>query len=114
MKNNVLVLDSFKREYKRLSKKYKSLYSDVANLISSLELNSSQGVLVGANVRKIRMSISSKGKGKSGGARVITYTISVSEETGDVYLMTIYDKSERASISDNEINDLLTQNGLNE
>lgn len=112
MKNNVFVLDTFKKEYKRLAKRYKSLYKDVADLISSLESNSNQGVLVGANVRKIRMAISSKGKGKSGGARVITYTIAVSDETGDVYLMTIYDKSERSSISDNEIDNLLAENGL--
>jgi len=65
MKNNVFVLDSFKREFKRLYKKYKSLYSDVANLIAALERDANQGVLIGGNVRKIRLSIASKGKGDS-------------------------------------------------
>lgn len=53
------------------------------------------------------MSIRSKGKGKSGGARVITYLLSVIEENVDITLLTIYDKSERESISDNEIKALI-------
>ncbi|MCL4165465.1 UNVERIFIED_CONTAM: hypothetical protein GTU68_000936 [Idotea baltica] len=51
------------------------------------------------------MAIQSKGKGKSGGARVITYIL-VSEET--VYLLSIYDKSELDNISDKELKDLLS------
>lgn len=47
-----------------------------------------------------RGSITSKGKGKSGGARMITYVRIVSE---NVFLMDIYDKSEQASISDKEL-----------
>ena len=56
------------------------------------------------NCFKIRMAISSKGKGKSGGARVITYFY-INDET--VYLLSIYDKSDNESISDNEIRDLI-------
>lgn len=49
-------------------------------------------------IRKIRMSITSKGKGKSGGARVITYTVVAAETEGSVYLMNIYDKSDFSTV----------------
>ena len=62
---------------------------------------------MGFGVRKVRMIIKSKGKGKSGGARVITYNVTEMEDTIDITLLTIYDKSERSNISDKEINDLL-------
>ena len=53
------------------------------------------------------MSIKSKGKGKSGGARVITYNITIAEDNIDITLLTIYDKSEKTTITDKEIKDLL-------
>lgn len=58
------------------------------------------------------MSITSKGKGKSGGARVITFTVIVAIEEAEINLLYIYDKSERSSISKKEIEELLRQNGL--
>lgn len=58
------------------------------------------------------MAITDKGKGKSGGARVITYTVEVDEDTGRVTLLTIYDKNERDSISQNEIDELMGDAGL--
>ena len=58
------------------------------------------------------MAITDKGKGKSGGARVITYTVEVDEDTGRVTLLTIYDKNERDSISQNEIDELMGGAGL--
>lgn len=61
----------FARELKKLSKHYKSLKLDYANLLESLKANPEQGVSLGNNLRKIRMAITSKNKGKSGGARVI-------------------------------------------
>lgn len=63
-------------------------------------------------MRKIRMAISDKGKGKSGGARVITYTIEIDEESGRVTLLTIYDKNEQESISAKEIAELMGEAGL--
>mgnify|MGYP000541913016 CR=1 FL=1 len=65
----------FARELKKLSKHYKSLKLDYANLLESLKANPEQGVSLGNNLRKVRMAITSKNKGKSGGARVITYTV---------------------------------------
>jgi hypothetical protein len=66
-----------------------------------------EGVDLGMGVRKVRMSIKSKGKGKSGGARVITYSLTADDEDINLTLLTIYDKSERSTISDKEIKDLL-------
>lgn len=61
---------------------------------------------MGGGVRKVRMSIKSKGKGESGGARVITFNYLLDDENRDITLMTVYDKSERETISDKEIIEL--------
>lgn len=71
----VKLTTSFKKAYKKLSKKYRSLESDVDALAAQLSENPHTGADLGGGVRKVRMAISDKGKGKSGGARVITYTV---------------------------------------
>jgi mRNA-degrading endonuclease RelE of RelBE toxin-antitoxin system len=68
----VLASPSFKSEAKRLGKKYYSLDDDLEQLVKSLLENPLQGVSLGNNLYKILLAIKSKGKGKSGGARVIT------------------------------------------
>ncbi len=73
-------------------------------MVSQLELNPNQGTAIGNNCYKIRLSISSKGKGKSGGARVITHVKIINQL---VILLTIYDKSDQENISDSELNNLL-------
>ena len=108
MKYRISVTLEFLREMKHLSKRYKSLKEDLRNFGNDLLLNPEQGVSLGNNLRKIRIAITSKNKGKSGGARVITYTIIWTE----IKLLTIYDKSERANITDKEIEDILKQNGI--
>lgn len=102
----------FARELKILSKHYKSLKQDYANLLESLRDNPEQGTKLGNNLRKVRLAITSKGKGKSGGARVITYTIILTEIDSEIKLLTIYDKSERESLTDKEIQDILKQNEI--
>jgi len=87
-------------------KKYPSLKQELSELISSLKLNPEQGTPLGNNSFKIRLSISSKGKGKSGGARVITH-LYIQNTT--VILLTIFDKSEQSNITDNDIRLLLKQ-----
>lgn len=69
--------------------------------------NPATGVFIGNNCYKIRLAIGSKGKGKSGGARIITYLYLESEL---VYLLTIYDKSEKESLKPNELKEMI--NGL--
>lgn len=67
-----------------------------------------QGADLGMGLRKIRMKIEAKGKGKSGGARVITHNAIISVHEERITLLTIYDKSEQESISDAELMDLLS------
>ena len=74
-------------------------------------LGAAVGADLGNGVRKVRMAISDKGRGKSGGARVITYTVKVDEQRGVVTLLTIYDKNEQESISRKDIDDLLREIG---
>ena len=112
MKYRISVTLEFLREMKHLSKRYKSLKEDLRNFGNDLLLNPEQGVSLGNNLRKIRIAITSKNKGKSGGARVITYTIIWTEIDTEIKLLTIYDQSERANITDKEIEDILKQNGI--
>ncbi|WP_288146311.1 type II toxin-antitoxin system RelE/ParE family toxin [Xylanibacter caecicola] len=90
-----------------LNKRYRTISNDLEKLIESLEANPYIGADLGNNIRKIRMAISDKGRGKSHGARVITYTVEVDEESGMVTLLTIYDKKDRATITEKEIKELL-------
>ncbi len=97
MNYKVIPVDKFKKEAKRLIKKYPSLKFELAELAVALSANPTMGTALGHEAYKIRVSIKSKGKGKSGGARVITYVITPQKE---VYLLTIYDKVEFDSIDD--------------
>ncbi len=112
MRYRIETSDSFDREVKRLSKRYLSMAHDIATLKAEILSNPSLGIDLGGGLRKIRMRIASKGKGKSGGARVITFTVVASVEETEINLLYIYDKAERSSISTKEIEDLLAQNGL--
>ena len=101
-----------RREAKRLAKHYSSFKEDFVSLIDDLEQNPLLGTDLGHGLRKVRMKITSKGKGKSRGARVITFTLVVSQQDAVLNLLYIYDKADRASISEKEIEQLLKQNGL--
>jgi hypothetical protein len=74
-------------------------------LLQSLKEDLSKCIARGNQCYKIRMAISSKGKGKSGGARVIS-CFKIVQQT--VFLLTIFDKSEQESISNKELSELLT------
>ena len=105
MSYNVVTIAPFDRQLKRLAKKYPSIPADIAKLGNTLADNPLIGKEILPGCYKIRMSITSKGKGKSGGARIITH-VHVSQTT--VFLLTIYDKSEQADISDGDIKQLLS------
>lgn len=109
MSFNVVVTDGFKKHAKGIAKKHRSLKSDLNKLIDSLEENPTQGEPLGKDCYKIRMAITSKGKGKSGGSRVIT-CVKIVNQTA--YLLTIYDKSDQENISDKELDELLRLAGL--
>lgn len=100
MSYKIKTIPSFDKALKRLAKKYPSLKEEFLALIESLEDSPTQGTALGNNCFKIRISIASKGKGKSGGARVITHLLI---QGNTVFLIDIYDKSEQANISDKEL-----------
>ena len=106
MSFSIIATPKFKRELKRLAKKYPSLKDEYSELIEQLGDNPKFGTSIGHDCYKIRLSIASKGKGKSGGARVITY---VYIEGTVVFLISIYDKSDRSNISDTELLNLLKE-----
>ena len=108
MKVKIIPSAEFDRRFKQLAKKYKSLMDDYLTLSKELKKNPFQGSDLGGGGRKIRMAISSKGKGKSGGARVLTLTILVSEDA-DVTLLTIYDKNEINNVTDDYIRWLVSE-----
>ncbi|WP_236018458.1 MULTISPECIES: type II toxin-antitoxin system RelE/ParE family toxin [unclassified Hymenobacter] len=90
-------------------KKYRSLPVELRQLIASLEVTPRQGESLGAGLYKIRLASASKGSGKSGGFRVITYYVEQTDEGETIYLVTIYDKAEAASIAKEELLKLLQQ-----
>lgn len=104
MSYEVKTIDVFERQTKRLVKKHPSLKTDLLKLVTELQENPDKGTPLGKDCYKIRLAISSKGRGKSGGARVITNFV-VIEST--VYLLSIYDKSEKENITDKELSELL-------
>jgi hypothetical protein len=109
MSFNIVVTDGFKKYARGIAKKHRSLKSDLNKLIDSLEENPTQGEPLGKDCYKVRMAITSKGKGKSGGSRVIT-CVKIINQTA--YLLTIYDKSDKENISDKELDELLKMAGL--
>ena len=104
MSYNVISIAVFERQAKRLIRKYPSLKGEILYLIEKLKEEPEQGIALGNHCFKIRIAIASKGKGRSGGGRVITNII-ITEKT--VYLLFIYDKSERENLSARELNELL-------
>lgn len=97
MSFNIIPTPPFEKEIKQLAKKYPSIKKDFSQLLSQLMQDPRSGTSLGNNCYKLRMAISSKGRGKSGGARIITF-VQIIEKT--VFLIAIYDKSETGSISD--------------
>jgi mRNA-degrading endonuclease RelE of RelBE toxin-antitoxin system len=109
MSYNIVPTENFKKEAKRLIKKYASLKSELEKLNDELEENPTIGTHLGNDIYKIRLVISSKGKGKSGGARVIFF-VKVIDTT--IYLFSIYNKGDKDSISDKEIQEIFKNEGL--
>lgn len=114
MSVTVRITKSFEIAVKPLLKKYPSLKNDLLKLEKDLINYPKLGTSLGNNAYKIRLKISSKRKGKSGGARVISFVetlligeVQIHEEQVTVNLITIYDKADTANISDKELRDLI-------
>jgi mRNA-degrading endonuclease RelE of RelBE toxin-antitoxin system len=105
MAYSIIATPEFKRELKVLARKYRSLVAEMEELLCRLAENPAEGVSLGRNCYKIRLAIQSKGKGKSSGARVITF-VQITGTT--VFLLTIFDKSQKEDISDKDLKVLLS------
>lgn len=106
MSYKIETIRTFDKQIKRLSKKHSSIKKDLLTLVHDLMANPQKGAPLGKNCFKIRLSITSKGKGKSGEARVITYVQIIDEI---IYLLSIYDKSEKDTLIEGEIDMLLDE-----
>jgi len=93
----------FIKKAKQLKKKHQSLLNDLSNLESELRENPKMGSDLGNGIFKIRLAIKSKGKGKSGGYRVITYL----QTENLINMIYIYDKSEEATIGKKDIQKII-------
>lgn len=96
---------------KRLAKKYPSFKQDLKIFRDELIKNPLQGTELSLGIRKIRMAIKSKGKGKSGGARIITYNFIAKEVEGEIVLLLIYDKEEASSVKNNVLRQIIKEEG---
>lgn len=106
----IVVLPTFQKEAKMLKKRYQSFVDDYEAFLDQIEKNPLMGTDLGHGFRKVRMAITAKSKGKSGGARVITFILKEQENT--LSLLYIYDKADRSNISKKELLQLLKQNGI--
>jgi len=104
MKFNVIPSGKFQKEAKKLIRKFPSLKIELSELNEILQTSPASGTPLGNNIYKIRLAMKSKGKGKSGGSRIITYVIN---EDKEVYLLTIYDNSDLSNVDDKTIKMLI-------
>jgi len=106
MSNKIIARPAFQKQAKRLARRYKFLPNDLQKLVKELKEHTSLGTPLGGNAYKIRLAIASKNKGKSGGARIITYVYFQAET---VYLLSIYDKADTENITDDELKYLIRE-----
>ena len=109
MSYKIYALNQFKKDVKSLLKRYKNIKNDLKTLNKSLQSNPKEGINLFSNVYKIRIQNSSINKGKSAGFRVIYYYI---DNQNNIYLLTIYSKSDLSNISDKKILQILKNEGL--
>lgn len=108
----VSVTEDFAKEAKRLSKKNPSFKQDYKDFLESIKENPLQGDEITKDIRKIRMAIKSKGKGKSGGTRVITFNILTDVKNGQVVFLLIYDKEEASTVKVEVVKQIVRDMGL--
>lgn len=94
MNYNVEIHANFGRELKSLAKKYPSIKNDIINVVQNIEKELTQADDLGYGFKKIRLNIKSKGKGASGGARIISLETIISFDKTNVFLLSIYNKGD--------------------
>ncbi|MEM1327134.1 MAG: type II toxin-antitoxin system RelE/ParE family toxin [Bacteroidota bacterium] len=108
MSINIRVTSTFRKDFKKLFKKYRSLKKDIESLQDELSKNPYLGTKISDDFYKIRLQIRSKGKGKSGDGRIISH-IKEQEESTLIVFIKLYDKSAQASIKVIELNNILEE-----
>lgn len=112
MSCKIKVTSDFLRDLKKLAKRYPSIKHDIEKLGEEVQANPLLGTDLGGGFHKIRVAITSKGRGKSGGARVITFVVLAATIDTEVTFLTIYDKSDRSNIPVQALHDIAKRNGL--
>jgi mRNA-degrading endonuclease RelE of RelBE toxin-antitoxin system len=103
---DIILTEKFKQQFRRLAKKYPSLPKDFNNLLDKIEQEPTFGTSIGSDCYKIRLAISSKNQGKSGGSRVITHVLFTDD---CVRILSIYDKGEKENLKKGELDKLKEQ-----
>jgi len=103
---NFLALPSFKKDLKRLSKKFRNVKSDITKLMTTLQDDPTSGIFIKQNIYKIRLKNSDINSGKSGGYRVLYYYLNSKNE---IIFFTIFSKVDTPNISDNDLDDLIKE-----
>jgi hypothetical protein len=107
MANRVIPTPYFESRLKKFLKKFPSIGNELVDLEKALLVHPRTGTDIGSGIFKIRLASKSKGAGKSGGFRVITYLVKPVAEGTDIYLITIYDKSEESAIDKSDLKKLI-------
>jgi len=107
---NIDLTPEYKRNLRKLSKKYRQIRLDIQVVIEQLQVRNFIGDRLSGMgeeyvILKVRVKNSNIQKGKSAGYRLI-YQV---ESEDSVLLLTIYSKSEREDISPNEIFAILAE-----
>ncbi len=100
---NFETTETFDKEVKSLSKKYKNIKNDLIHFIESFNTIHQNAISIKNSIYKIRLKNSDKSKGKSSGYRVYYYIYHL--ET--IYLLIIYDKSEIEMINEEILFDII-------
>ena len=109
IENKVYRTSIFEADYKHYVKKFVSLLSEIKQLEETLKKQPYVGTPLGGGIYKIRLACVSKGRGKSGGFRVITYLVDERVDGTDVYLIAMYDKSEESSIRSSQLKKIISK-----
>jgi len=96
----------FQRAFKQLKKRYRSLPNDFNRVLLSLKENPYQGDELYDGMRKVRIAITSKRRGKRGGGRII---IRLTIEDTCLSFLYIYDKADMGNVSDEFLNDIIIE-----
>jgi mRNA-degrading endonuclease RelE of RelBE toxin-antitoxin system len=109
MTYKVQLTASFKRSVKKLKRRYPHIKDDLQEGVELLLRTPQLGVIIprSSGIRKVRLSNRDAKRGKSGGYRLLYYL--EDHESQTLYLLFVYSKSDRASVTQRELKQLLDE-----